>query len=82
MIVISLVTVGLVIVDAPKVAVSPGLSGMFAGTQLPAVFQLFVAGAASHVCAGLIVVDRINVHAAATERARMRAGLTVCRPKS
>lgn len=38
-------------VDAPKLAVSPGASGTLIGVQFVAVFQLFVAGAAFQVCA-------------------------------
>jgi hypothetical protein len=75
--VIPLVTVGLVTADRPKVAVSPAVSGTLAGSQFPAVFQLFVAGAASQVCAELELGINTRLHNAAIDDASILAGLTV-----
>lgn len=67
---------GVVIVEAPKVAVSPAASGIFAGVQFAALFQLLFAGTAFHVCAELVFEERTMPHKTAIEEASKRTGFT------
>ena len=77
LIVIAEVTVGFVMVEAPKVAVSPLVLGMFAGVQLGALFQLLLAGTAFQVCAKLDPGTTTRPHSAAMDDASSRVGLPV-----
>lgn len=68
---------GFSLFETAKVAVSPAASGTFAGAQFSGLFQMLSAepgGAGSHVCAGLMVVERMKVQTAAAERMKSRAG--------
>ena len=67
-------TAGVVTEEAPKVAVSPAASGIFAGVQLAALFQLLFAGTAFHVCARLEFEQRTMPQRAAMDDARRRTG--------
>lgn len=73
MMLIGAMTVGLSLLERAKMAVSPGTSGTLAGAQFKGLFQILSAapgGVGNHVCAGLIIDDRIRAPSAATERRR------------
>ena len=72
-----LLTVGFVIVEAPKVAVSPMVSGMFAGVQFGALFQLLFAGTAFQVWARPAPGISTRPHSTAIDDASILAGIGV-----
>lgn len=72
-----LLTVGFVIVEVPKVAVSPMVSGTFAGVQFGALFQLLFAGTAFQVCARPVPGISTRPHSTAIDDASILAGLGV-----